>query len=203
MLQKCSFNFISIFTCAFKYGEGLLYIETEHLFTSLVYFSISFHFHLLKKTDALYLQAVLSPHRFLLTNCALATTFIILLKFFVHQISKATLCQIHWPTESSTSSSFLIYWNTVFLQFFLLLLAWTVLFRFLTFCSNKFLSRMCSDISHPLRPTDVNLSTVIEAYIRHSWSSVRPFGSRRLSFTFLDYSCVYMPLVSTRACKSL
>lgn len=68
--------------------EKVFYTLKQYLFSSLVYFSIlSLP---LKKTSALYLQAVLFPHHFLLTYCVLATTFIILLKLFVHRISKAT-----------------------------------------------------------------------------------------------------------------
>lgn len=90
VLRKCSINFIRTFPCAFKYGEGLSYIKTEQLFTSLWSFSLLFHFHFLTK-QMLY---TFSPYFFLiipsLTYCALASPFLILQLLFIYQISKST-----------------------------------------------------------------------------------------------------------------
>lgn len=74
----------------------------------LLYNIFLFHFHLLKKN----MPYTFSQCFFLVvpsfTYCALATTFIILLKFFI-RFQRPLLCRIQWPTESSRSSSFLLW----------------------------------------------------------------------------------------------
>lgn len=192
-LSKCSVSILVTSSAPFLVPSNMEVFDAlkQNIGLLLCYILfISFHFHLLNK-NALYLQSVLFSLPFSSLTCwALATQFIILLKFCVYQISEAMLLPNSVTYRVIQNSSF-PFWPSYLLKHcilvvFLLPWAWTVLFLFLSFCSNRFLSRMCSGISHSLRPNYMKLSTVIVAYIKHS-------SDHRIEA--LDYSLSYTILV--------
>lgn len=187
-------NFINTSLRAFRYGEGLLYIETQNLFnTSLLLCcstSLSFHFDFLKRqifyTISLYFFFLVPS----LTYCALVSTFIILLKLFclsdfkVHSSTKFTDPWNHAEVEPF-KTGLLSYRNTVLQLFPFWPLRGCAIYAF-ELLPNIVFYQECQVLFILSGPTTWNCPHSL------SWSSVRPTECRHLIIYFLIlFLCIY------------